>query len=156
MIYDYLAHNEYQQHVDKIVALYKEQSDAMLAAIKEYFPANVKYTEPEGGMFIWVTLPEGMSALKLFHKAMEKKVAFVPGDPFYVGKSDVNTFRLTSARATSTPSASTTRTRPTRSSAKASSASAKSSRNRWRAASVNKTRKSPKLTPRAAKRGAFS
>ena len=45
-------------------------------------------------MFIWVTLPEGMSALKLFHKAMEKKVAFVPGDPFYVGKSDVNTFRL--------------------------------------------------------------
>ena len=94
MIYDYLAHNEYQQHVDKIVALYKEQSDAMLAAIKEYFPANVKYTEPEGGMFIWVTLPEGMSALKLFHKAMEKKVAFVPGDPFYVGKSDVNTFRL--------------------------------------------------------------
>ena len=94
MIYDYLAHNEYQQHVDKIVALYKEQSDAMLAAIKEYFPANVKYTEPDGGMFIWVTLPEGMSALKLFHKAMEKKVAFVPGDPFYVGKSDVNTFRL--------------------------------------------------------------
>ena len=66
----------------------------MLAAIKEYFPANVKYTEPEGGMFIWVTLPEGMSALKLFHKAMEKKVAFVPGDPFYAGKSDVNTFRL--------------------------------------------------------------
>ena len=55
MIYDYLAHNEYQQHVDKIVALYKEQSDAMLAAIKEYFPANVKYTEPEGGMFIWVS-----------------------------------------------------------------------------------------------------
>lgn len=94
MIYDYLAHNEYKQHVDKIVALYKEQSDAMLDAIKEYFPANVKYTEPEGGMFIWVTLPEGMSALKLFHKAMEKKVAFVPGDPFYVGKSDVNTFRL--------------------------------------------------------------
>ena len=74
--------------------IYDYQSDAMLAAIKEYFPANVKYTEPEGGMFIWVTLPEGMSALKLFHKAMEKKVAFVPGDPFYVGKSDVNTFRL--------------------------------------------------------------
>lgn len=94
MIYDYLAHNEYQQHVEKIVALYKEQSDAMLAAIKEFFPAGIQYTEPDGGMFIWVTLPEGMSALKLFHKAMEKKVAFVPGDPFYVGKSDVNTFRL--------------------------------------------------------------
>ena len=54
----------------------------------------MRYTEPEGGMFIWVTLPEGQSALALFHKAMEKKVAFVPGDPFYVDKHDVNTFRL--------------------------------------------------------------
>ena len=94
MIADYLAHNEYQKHVDKIIALYKGQAEAMLAAMKEYFPAHVKYTEPEGGMFIWVTLPEGQSALDLFHKAMEKKVAFVPGDPFYAGKSNVNTFRL--------------------------------------------------------------
>ena len=94
MIADYLAHNEYQKHVDKIIALYKGQDEAMLAAMKEYFPAHVKYTEPEGGMFIWVTLPEGQSALDLFHKAMEKKVAFVPGDPFYAGKTNVNTFRL--------------------------------------------------------------
>lgn len=94
MIYDYLTHNEYQQHVDKIIALYDEQEQAMIDAIKEYFPAGIQYTQPEGGMFMWVTLPEGMSALKLFHKAMEKKVAFVPGDPFYVGKGDVNTFRL--------------------------------------------------------------
>ena len=94
MIADYLAHNEYQKHVDKIIALYKGQAEAMLAAMKEYFPAHVKYTEPEGGMFIWVTLPEGQSALDLFHKAMEKKVAFVPGDPFYAGKTNVNTFRL--------------------------------------------------------------
>ena len=94
MIADYLAHNEYQQHVDKIIALYKNQAEAMLAAMKEYFPAHVKYTEPEGGMFIWVTLPEGQSALDIFRKAMEKKVAFVPGDPFYAGKTDVNTFRL--------------------------------------------------------------
>lgn len=94
MIADYLAHNEYQKHVDKITALYREQSDSMLSAMREFFPPYVKYTEPEGGMFIWVTLPEGKSALALFHKAMEKKVAFVPGDPFYVDKHDVNTFRL--------------------------------------------------------------
>jgi len=94
MIADYLAHNEYQKHVDKIIALYKGQAEAMLAAMKEYFPAHVKYTEPEGGMFIWVMLPEGQSSLDLFHKAMEKKVAFVPGDPFYAGKTNVNTFRL--------------------------------------------------------------
>jgi len=94
MIADYLAHNEYQKHVDKITALYREQSDSMLSAMREFFPPHVRYTEPEGGMFIWVTLPEGKSALALFHKAMEKKVAFVPGDPFYVDKHDVNTFRL--------------------------------------------------------------
>ena len=94
LIADYLAHNEYQKHVDKITALYRKQSEAMLSAMKKYFPSYVKYTEPEGGMFIWVTLPEGQSALKLFYKAMEKKVAFVPGDPFYVDKHDVNTFRL--------------------------------------------------------------
>ena len=94
MIADYLAHNEYQQHVNKITALYRTQAEAMLSAMREYFPAHVKYTEPEGGMFIWVTLPEGQSALDLFRKAMEKKVAFVPGDPFYAGKTNVNTFRL--------------------------------------------------------------
>ena len=94
MIADYLAHNEYQQHVDKITALYRTQAEALLSAMREYFPAHVKYTEPEGGMFIWVTLPEGQSALDLFRKAMEKKVAFVPGDPFYAGKTNVNTFRL--------------------------------------------------------------
>ncbi|MCF0247816.1 MAG: aminotransferase class I/II-fold pyridoxal phosphate-dependent enzyme, partial [Synergistes sp.] len=57
-------------------------------------PKEVKFTEPEGGMFIWVTLPEGISSLDLFKKAMDKNVAFVPGDPFYVDKSNVNTFRL--------------------------------------------------------------
>jgi 2-aminoadipate transaminase len=54
----------------------------------------VKYTKPDGGMFIWVSLEEGMSALELFEKAMEEKVAFVPGDPFYTNKSIVNTLRL--------------------------------------------------------------
>lgn len=94
LISDYLAHNEYQEHVDKITALYRTQAEAMLSAMKEYFPSYVRYTEPEGGMFIWVTLPEGHSSLELFKKAMDKKVAFVPGDPFYTDKRNVNTFRL--------------------------------------------------------------
>ncbi|MDO4987524.1 MAG: PLP-dependent aminotransferase family protein [Synergistes sp.] len=94
LVAEYLEHNALKDHISKITALYKEQSDAMLAAMEEYFPKYVKYTQPEGGMFIWVTLPEGKSALDLFYKAMEKKVAFVPGDPFYVGKHGVNTFRL--------------------------------------------------------------
>ena len=94
IIHDYLQHNEYQEHVEKIIKLYKEQSDAMLAAMEKYFPKNIQYTKPDGGMFIWVTLEEGVSALDLFHKAMEEKVAFVPGDPFYVDKQNVNTLRL--------------------------------------------------------------
>lgn len=94
VIHDYLQHNAYSEHVQKIVALYKEQSDAMLAAMEKYFPSNVKYTKPDGGMFIWITLEDGVSALELFHKAMEVNVAFVPGDPFYTSKTNVNTLRL--------------------------------------------------------------
>lgn len=94
IIHDYLQHNEYQEHVEKIIKLYKEQSDAMLAAMEKYFPKNVQYTKPDGGMFIWVTLEKGVSALDLFYKAMEEKIAFVPGDPFYVSKQNVNTLRL--------------------------------------------------------------
>lgn len=94
VIHDYLANNEYKEHVDKIVNLYREQSDAMLAAMDKYFPKTVKYTKPEGGMFIWVTLEQGVSALELFEKAMEQKVAFVPGDPFYTHPENVNTLRL--------------------------------------------------------------
>lgn len=94
IIHDYLINNAYQQHVDKIIDLYRTQANAMLDAMAKYFPPAIKYTKPDGGMFIWVTLEEGLSALKLFDKAMEAKVAFVPGDPFYTDKTHVNTFRL--------------------------------------------------------------
>ncbi len=93
-IYDYLTHNDYDTHIQSIRNLYKKQSDAMLDAIKEYFPDSVKFTKPQGGMFLWATLPEGISALSIFPKALEKKVAFVPGDPFYTDLKNVNTMRL--------------------------------------------------------------
>lgn len=66
----------------------------MMDAMGRYFPSTVKYTKPHGGMFLWVTLPEGVSAMSLFPKALERKVAFVPGDPFYIGIKNVNTMRL--------------------------------------------------------------
>lgn len=100
VLHDYLTNNEYEAHVQKIIALYKAQADAMLAAMDKYFPSHVKYTKPEGGMFIWVTMPEGTSALEKFHEAMEKKVAFVPGDPFYTTGKPVNTMRLNYTNAT--------------------------------------------------------
>ena len=66
----------------------------MVSAMKEFFPPEVKFTQPKGGMFTWVTLREGMDVIKLFDKAIEKKVAFVPGHPFYVNPKNVNTLRL--------------------------------------------------------------
>ena len=94
LIWDYLTHNDIEKHISKITALYKEQAGAMLSAMERYFPKEIKYTRPHGGMFLWVTLPEGVSSVEMFPKALEKKVVYVPGDPFYVGLRDVNAMRL--------------------------------------------------------------
>lgn len=94
VIADYLLNNDIEQHIQKIKDLYKAQSDAMLQAMASYFPAHVSYTKPEGGMFIWATMNDGRSAMDVFNKAMDQKVAFVPGNPFYVNPGNVNTMRL--------------------------------------------------------------
>lgn len=94
LIADYLQNNDLDKHIEKIKALYKSQANSMVEAMKKYFPSDIKFTIPKGGMFSWVTLKEGKSALELFNKAIEKNVAFVPGDPFYVNKTNVNTLRL--------------------------------------------------------------
>lgn len=94
LIYDYLSNNDVDAHINDIKNLYQSQAQTMLDAMAEYFPDTVSYTKPDGGMFIWATLPEGVSALELFPKALEKKVAFVPGDPFYINQKNVNTMRL--------------------------------------------------------------
>lgn len=94
LIWDYLEHNDYDAHIEKIRQLYKTQAQAMVNAMDKYFPKTVTYTKPHGGMFLWVTLPEGVSAMELFPKALENKVAFVPGDPFYINRKDMNTMRL--------------------------------------------------------------
>lgn len=94
LLWDYLTNNDLDVHIAKIKALYQKQAHAMMDAMGRYFPSAVKYTKPHGGMFLWVTLPEGVSAMSLFPKALEKRVAFVPGDPFYIGIENANTMRL--------------------------------------------------------------
>jgi 2-aminoadipate transaminase len=94
LLHRYLTDNDIDAHIRTIRQAYGSQRDAMLAAIRAHFPPSVKFSEPEGGMFLWVELPGAMSALKIFEKAIAEKVAFVPGDPFYVGRSDVSTMRL--------------------------------------------------------------
>ncbi|MEE1306342.1 MAG: PLP-dependent aminotransferase family protein [Agathobacter sp.] len=94
ILWDYLEHNDLSQHITKIRKLYKAQCDAMIGAMEKNFPASVKFTRPEGGMFIWATLPENISAMDLFEKASKKGVVFVPGNPFYVDGRIANTMRL--------------------------------------------------------------
>ncbi|MBQ1275443.1 MAG: PLP-dependent aminotransferase family protein [Cellulosilyticum sp.] len=94
IIWDYMTHNNINEHIVKIRDLYKEQCQAMLDAMSCYFPKEVTYTKPSGGMFIWATLPQGKSAMSLFEKAKAEKVAFVPGNPFYTDGREANTMRL--------------------------------------------------------------
>ncbi len=94
IIYQYLTKNDINSHIQRVIGTYGAQCKSMLESINTYFPANVKSTQPEGGMFLWVTLPSDMSAMNLFDLAVKEKVVFVPGDPFYVNKSEVNTLRL--------------------------------------------------------------
>ena len=82
------------RHVPTIRALYKSQRDAMLAAMQREMPEGVEWNTPAGGMFLWARLPEGMNAIELLPKAVERNVAFVPGWAFYADKADARTLRL--------------------------------------------------------------
>jgi len=63
--------------------IYRERRDVMLQALQEFFPPDVTWTHPKGGLFLWVTLPAGLDIQALFKSAVEQNVAFVPGDSFY-------------------------------------------------------------------------
>jgi len=71
------------QHVKLIRKTYRERRDVMLQALKEFFPPAVAWTHPKGGLFLWVTLPDGLDMQAVFRSAIEQNVAFVPGDSFY-------------------------------------------------------------------------
>jgi 2-aminoadipate transaminase len=94
IIHKYLEDNILDNHIAKIISAYGHQREAMVNALMAYMPNDVNYTMPEGGMFLWITLPHGKSAMNLFNKCIEKKLAFVPGNPFYINKTDVSTLRL--------------------------------------------------------------
>jgi len=88
VVHQHLVDHDLDAHIAKVRALYGHQRDTMVAAIKRYFPADVKSSEPDGGMFLWVQLPEGVSVMELFKVAIARKVAFVPGSAFFVVPDD--------------------------------------------------------------------
>jgi len=94
VIHQYLTDNDFDEHIKQIVRAYSSQCNAMARSIQKHFPSTVSHTNPEGGMFLWATLPENVSSMNLFDLAIKDKVAFVPGDPFYTSKRQTNTLRL--------------------------------------------------------------
>lgn len=82
------------EHVRKIREVYCRRRDLMLEMMSMHFPAQVSWTHPQGGLFLWVTLPEHLDATKLLEKAIAERVAFVPGVAFYPQTDIHNTFRL--------------------------------------------------------------
>ena len=90
-----VAERGFDAQVAKVRAVYSQRRNAMLAALEKYMPSGTSWTKPEGGMFIWVTLPEGMDGAKLLARSLESaKVAFVPGQAFFADGSGANTFRV--------------------------------------------------------------
>ena len=94
ILWQYLQDNDIEAHIQKKKEAYGKQLKVMLESIEQYFPASVAHTMPEGGMFLWVTLPENYSSRDLLDLAIKDKVIFVPGDPFYVNRRNTNTLRL--------------------------------------------------------------
>jgi 2-aminoadipate transaminase len=90
----YLADADTAAHVDKITAAYGSRRDIMLGALQRHFPEGARWTHPDGGMFIWVTLPDGADTAALLNEAIRLKVAYVPGEPFFPTGGITNCLRL--------------------------------------------------------------
>lgn len=90
----YMELYDIDANVEKIKKVYKERRDIMLRTMKQEFPADVKYTHPQGGLFLWVELPQHIKAATLLVKCLENKVVFVPGDSFFPNGGVENTLRL--------------------------------------------------------------
>jgi 2-aminoadipate transaminase len=94
IMFEFLSKNKLDDHVSTIIDVYRDQRNCMVEAMEKYFPDDVSFTRPEGGMFLWVTLPEGKSSMKLFDEAIKQNVAFVPGPAFHFNGEGDNSFRL--------------------------------------------------------------
>ncbi len=94
IVYEVIKDGFLQQHVPAIRALYRQQRDAMQAALLQHLPAGCRWVMPEGGMFFWVELPAGLDATALLPQAVAAGMAYVPGEPFFAAGGHANTLRL--------------------------------------------------------------
>lgn len=92
--YQYVKTDVMDNQIPKLRKMYRRKQKHMLDALNKYMPEKVEWTCPNGGMFLWVTLPEDINANKMINDAINNKVAYVPGSAFYIQKPEPNTMRL--------------------------------------------------------------
>lgn len=93
-IAEYLKRYDIDKHIGRIIEVYKKRRDIAVDCIERFFPKSIKFTYPEGGLFTWVELPEGVSAREILERCLERKIAFVPGGSFFPNENKENTFRI--------------------------------------------------------------
>ena len=91
---EFLSSGRLDENLKKSVALYKRKRDLLLSLLSEYMPQGVEWTHPEGGLFLFLTMPEGFEAVKFYDKALDAGVAYVAGEFFHPDGSGKNTMRL--------------------------------------------------------------
>jgi len=96
MCRNFLNRMDYDKHISKCIKYYSSKLETFLTAMRKYFPpeTGVTWTRPQGGLFLWVSLPEQVDTMKLFHAAIDYKVAFVPGEVFYGENPGRNHMRI--------------------------------------------------------------
>ncbi|HEX6667470.1 MAG TPA: PLP-dependent aminotransferase family protein [Solirubrobacterales bacterium] len=91
---EYFEEGKWRGYIEDLIGIYRDRRDTMLAALDEHFPAEATWTAPEGGLFIWATLPSYIDTSDLLAKALRADVAFVPGDAAYIDERGRNSMRL--------------------------------------------------------------
>ncbi len=94
IVAEFMSRGLLDPHIQKICEIYKEKMDIMLKAMDEFFPKEVQWTQPEGGLFTWVTCPEHVNTRELFETAIIEKVAYVIGGAFFPNGGGDNTMRV--------------------------------------------------------------
>jgi DNA-binding transcriptional MocR family regulator len=90
----FITDHDFERHIDQIRKVYGSRCRAMIAAMEEHFPDDIRFTRPAGGLFLWVELPQGISSREVLELSLEEDVAFVPGGAFFTNPGHENTMRL--------------------------------------------------------------
>ncbi|MBA3425400.1 MAG: PLP-dependent aminotransferase family protein [Rubrobacteraceae bacterium] len=94
LIASYFENADWRAYVKRLTGIYRERRDAMLDALAEFMPKEVHWTHPQGGLFVWATLPSYLDATAMLPRAIARNVAYVPGEGFYAGGKGKNCMRL--------------------------------------------------------------